>query len=158
MLFMNRQVFLFRFLFREFFISIVFFKIRQKKGLWIPWSKRLESFVKLMSKNSISGLHLWKSQYWRNAFVSRRENIDGHRGERHREERITCYFNGDDKTSSARYNSPRTRSGGRTEYNSFASHCSIQNSLHPPSISLSLSSLWVTAAKGSCLVGRVCTL
>jgi hypothetical protein len=35
--------------------SIVFFKIRLKKGLWITWSKRLESFVKLMAQNSISG-------------------------------------------------------------------------------------------------------
>ncbi len=34
--------------------SMVFFKIRQKKGLWIAWSKRLESCVKLMFKNSIS--------------------------------------------------------------------------------------------------------
>ncbi len=34
---------------------MVFFKIRQKKGLWIARSKRLKYFVKLMSKNSISG-------------------------------------------------------------------------------------------------------
>ncbi len=31
---------------------MVFFKIRP----WIAWSKRLESFVKLMSNDSISGL------------------------------------------------------------------------------------------------------
>jgi hypothetical protein len=36
-----------------------FFKIRQEKGLWIGQCKRLESFVKLMSKNSISVLW-WK--------------------------------------------------------------------------------------------------
>ncbi len=34
---------------------MMFFKIRQYKGLWIAWSQRLESVVKLMSKNSISG-------------------------------------------------------------------------------------------------------
>ncbi len=34
---------------------MVFLKIRQYNGLWIAWSKALESFVKLMSKNSISG-------------------------------------------------------------------------------------------------------
>jgi hypothetical protein len=33
--------------------TMVFFKIHQKKGLWIAWSKRLESLVKLMSKKSI---------------------------------------------------------------------------------------------------------
>ncbi len=37
---------------------MVFFKIRQLKGLWIAWSKRPESFVKMMSKNSISGKKL----------------------------------------------------------------------------------------------------
>jgi hypothetical protein len=31
---------------------MVFFQIRQQKGLRIAWSKRLESFVKLISKNS----------------------------------------------------------------------------------------------------------
>jgi hypothetical protein len=30
-----------------------FFKIRRYKGLCIAWGKRLETFVKLMSKNSI---------------------------------------------------------------------------------------------------------
>ncbi len=33
-----------------------FFKICQQKELWIAWSKRLEPFVTLMSKNSISRL------------------------------------------------------------------------------------------------------
>ncbi len=37
---------------------MVFFQIRQLKGLWIAWSNILESFVKLISKNSISGLPL----------------------------------------------------------------------------------------------------
>ncbi len=36
-----------------FMNSILYGKIRQEKGLWIAWSKRIESFVKLMSKNSI---------------------------------------------------------------------------------------------------------
>ncbi len=34
---------------------MVFFKIHQQKGLSITFSKRLESLVQLMSKNSISG-------------------------------------------------------------------------------------------------------
>ncbi len=33
-----------------------FCKIRQWRELGIAWNKRLESFVKLMTKNSISGL------------------------------------------------------------------------------------------------------
>ncbi len=37
-----------------------FLKIGLWKRLWIAWSKTLESFVKLMSKNSISGLRLYK--------------------------------------------------------------------------------------------------
>ncbi len=36
--------------------SMVLFKIRQWKGLWIAWNKRLYSFVKLTSKNSNSGI------------------------------------------------------------------------------------------------------
>ncbi len=50
------QVFLFRGFFKRILKilkpekSRVFFKIRQKKDLWIAWSKRLESFVKLMPR------------------------------------------------------------------------------------------------------------
>jgi hypothetical protein len=34
---------------------MVFFEIYQYKELRITWSKRLESFVKVMYKNSLSG-------------------------------------------------------------------------------------------------------
>ncbi len=58
MIFMNRLKFSW---FANFFVSTIFFKIRQNKGLWIAWIKILEFYVKMMSKNSTSGLHLWKS-------------------------------------------------------------------------------------------------
>ncbi len=47
--------FLFRGIFEKPEKCMVFCKISQQKGLWKIWSKRLESLVKLMSKNSISG-------------------------------------------------------------------------------------------------------
>ncbi len=54
MLFMNRLSFhVLRFLKPE--KSMIFFKIRQQKVLWTAWSKWIEFFDKLMSKNSISG-------------------------------------------------------------------------------------------------------
>jgi hypothetical protein len=40
---------------------MIFLKIRQQKGLRIARNKRLESFVKLLSKNSISGATLYQS-------------------------------------------------------------------------------------------------
>ncbi len=40
-----------------------FLKIRLKKRLWIAWSKRLKSFVKLMSKNIWRHLSALKSQF-----------------------------------------------------------------------------------------------
>jgi hypothetical protein len=36
------------------------FKTREEYGILEPWSKILESYVKLMSKNSISTLYRWK--------------------------------------------------------------------------------------------------
>ncbi len=50
------QVFLHRLLKPE--KSLVFCKIRQQKGLWIAWIKRLGSFVKLKFKNSVSNLDI----------------------------------------------------------------------------------------------------
>ncbi len=43
-----------------------FFKNPPVERLWTAWSKRLESFVRLMSKNSLSGLPMasLKSQLW----------------------------------------------------------------------------------------------
>jgi len=59
MLFTNRSKFSFSQIFVYVFFkpekSLVFFKNLLVERLWIAWSKRLESFFKLMTKKSVSG-------------------------------------------------------------------------------------------------------